>query len=121
MSCGPTPSYEATHQKTITVDGAESLILSANLTAEYYATTRDFGVFDTNPRESRPSRPSSTRTSRTSPSGLPTASDLVWSPGSQAQMLAVINGAEHTLVDRERGDGRLDDHERDRGRGSSAG
>jgi len=89
--------YEATHQKTITVDGTESLILSANLTDEYYSTTRDFGVFDHNPEDvaaieavfaadfaHEPLRPSN-------------GSDLVWSPGSQAQMLAVIDGASHTL------------------------
>jgi phosphatidylserine/phosphatidylglycerophosphate/cardiolipin synthase-like enzyme len=89
--------YEATHQKTITVDGTESLILSANLTDEYYTTTRDFGVFDHNPEDvaaieavfaadfaHEPLRPSN-------------GSDLVWSPGSQAQMLAVIDGASHTL------------------------
>ncbi len=63
-------SYEATHQKTITVDGTESLILSANLTEEYYSTTRDFGVFDRNPRTSAQSRPSSRRTSHTSPCSL---------------------------------------------------
>ncbi|MGO9582487.1 MAG: phospholipase D-like domain-containing protein [Acidimicrobiales bacterium] len=89
--------YEATHQKTITVDGTESLILTANLTSEYYTTTRDFGVFDTDARDlsaieavfdadfaHRPITPSN-------------GADLVWSPGSEAQMLAVIDGARHTL------------------------
>ena len=89
--------YEATHQKTITVDGARSLILTANLTYEYYTTTRDFGVWDTNPEDvaaieavfnadfvHRPIRP-------------PNGKDLVWSPGSQARMLAVVAGAKHTL------------------------
>ena len=42
------PRYEATHQKTITVDDKESLVLTGNLTSSYYTTTRDFGVFDTN-------------------------------------------------------------------------
>ena len=32
-------SYEATHQKTISVDDAKSLILTGNLTSEYYTTT----------------------------------------------------------------------------------
>jgi len=90
-------SYEATHQKTITVDGAESLVLSANLDDEYYTTTRDFGVWDTIRADvsaieavfgadlaHKPIKPSN-------------GTDLVWSPGSQAQMLAVINAARHTL------------------------
>ena len=91
------PSYEATHQKTITVDHRESLILTANLTSDYYTTTRDFGVFDNDGADvtaieavfdadfaHRPVTPSD-------------GADLVWSPGSQPQMLAVINGARHSL------------------------
>ena len=90
-------AYEATHQKTITVDDDESLIASFNLTAEYYTTTRDFGIWDTNRADvsaieavfdadfaHRPVNPSN-------------GTDLVWSPGSQSQMLAVINGARHSL------------------------
>jgi phosphatidylserine/phosphatidylglycerophosphate/cardiolipin synthase-like enzyme len=40
--------YAATHQKTITVDKAESAIMSGNLTSQYYSTSRDFAVLDTN-------------------------------------------------------------------------
>ncbi len=90
-------AYEATHQKTITVDDNESLIASFNLTYEYYTTTRDFGIWDTNRADvsaieavfdadfgHRSVKPSN-------------GTDLVWSPGSQSQMLAVINGARHSL------------------------
>ena len=90
-------SYEATHQKTITVDGTESLILSANLTAEYYATTRDFAVFDTNPKDVAAIEAVFSADFAHEPITASDGSDLVWSPGSQPQMLAVINGASHTL------------------------
>ncbi|MEV0183500.1 phospholipase D-like domain-containing protein [Streptomyces sp. NPDC050625] len=40
-----------THQKTITVDGVKSLILTGNLTSQYYATSRDYGVFDNDTRD----------------------------------------------------------------------
>ena len=90
-------SYEATHQKTITVDRTESLILTGNLTAEYYATTRDFGVFDTNPRDVAAIEAVFDADFAHEPITFSDGSDLVWSPGSQAQMLSVINGAEHTL------------------------
>jgi len=89
--------YDATHQKTITVDDRESLIGSFNLDDEYYTTSRDFGIWDTDPADEsaivavfnadfshRPVRPSH-------------GADLVWSPGSQSQMLAVIDGARHSL------------------------
>ncbi len=90
-------TYEATHQKTITVDDSESLILSANLTAEYYATTRDFGVFDTDPRDVAAIEAVFDADLAHEPITPSDGSDLVWSPGSQAQMLAVIDGAHHSL------------------------
>ena len=37
---------EIFHQKTITVDGAQSAIMTGNLTSQYYATTRDFVIMD---------------------------------------------------------------------------
>ena len=39
-------AFTYTHQKTITINNDESLILSGNLTSEWYTTTRDYGVFD---------------------------------------------------------------------------
>jgi phosphatidylserine/phosphatidylglycerophosphate/cardiolipin synthase-like enzyme len=40
-------AFVYTHQKTVTVDGAKSLIMSGNLDANYYADDRDYAVFDT--------------------------------------------------------------------------
>ena len=37
---------EIFHQKTITVDGSQSAIMTGNLTSQYYSTTRDFVVMD---------------------------------------------------------------------------
>jgi phosphatidylserine/phosphatidylglycerophosphate/cardiolipin synthase-like enzyme len=90
-------SYDATHQKTITVDHDESLILTGNLTSRYYTTTRDFGVFDTNPSDVSAIEVVFTADFTHRAVNPPHGVDLVWSPGSQAQMLAVINGARHTL------------------------
>ncbi len=42
---------EIFHQKTITVDGAESAIMTGNLTSQYYSTTRDFVVMDSQPAD----------------------------------------------------------------------
>ncbi|HKN97521.1 MAG TPA: hypothetical protein VJX10_10425 [Pseudonocardiaceae bacterium] len=36
------------HQKTITVDGTDSAIMTGNLTSQFYPTTRDFAVIDSN-------------------------------------------------------------------------
>ena len=41
------PDYRYTHQKTMIIDGAKAVIMTANLTSRYYATSRDFMVIDT--------------------------------------------------------------------------
>jgi cardiolipin synthase A/B len=89
---------EIFHQKTITVDGRTSLIMTGNLTSKYYATTRDFGVFDTNAADVsaiEAAFASDFAGHRPSPAGA--GADLVWSPGSETQLVALINSAQHTL------------------------
>src|ERR1700733_15034750 len=39
--------FEYTHQKTLLVDGSTAVIMTANLTSEYYSSSRDFLVIDT--------------------------------------------------------------------------
>ena len=39
--------YRYTHQKTVIIDGTKAVIMTANLTSRYYATSRDFLVTDT--------------------------------------------------------------------------
>ena len=39
--------YRYTHQKTVMIDGTKVVIMTANLTSRYYATSRDFLVADT--------------------------------------------------------------------------
>jgi cardiolipin synthase A/B len=41
------PDYHYTHQKTVIIDGTKAVIMTANLTSRYYATSRDFLVVDT--------------------------------------------------------------------------
>ena len=90
-------SYEATHQKTISVDDATSLILTGNLTSEYYTTTRDFGVFDSNPSDVAAIESGFDADFAHRLVTPSEGADLVWSPGATSHMLAVINGATHTL------------------------
>jgi cardiolipin synthase len=90
---------EIFHQKTITVDGRRSLIMTGNLTSKYYATTRDFGVFDTNRADVsaiEATFASDFAGHRPAPAGP--GGDLVWSPGSEASLVALINSAHHTLT-----------------------
>jgi hypothetical protein len=91
-------AFTYTHQKTITVDNDESYISTGNFDTTYYATSRDYGVFDSDINDVNAIvavfNADYAHTSITPSDG----DDLVWSPtDSQTQLLALINGAQHTL------------------------
>ncbi|QMU75360.1 cardiolipin synthase [Streptacidiphilus sp. PB12-B1b] len=91
-------SFTYTHQKTITVNGDESLILTGNLTSEYYPTSRDYGVFDNDQTDvaaiEKVFAADYAHTSITPSDG----DNLLWSPTTaQSRLLSVINGATTTL------------------------
>jgi len=81
---------EIFHQKTITVDGDESAIMTGNLTPQYYATTRDVVVMDSQaPDVAAIESVFATDWSGAAPSPGPTGIDLVWSPGSEPSLAAL--------------------------------
>jgi cardiolipin synthase A/B len=93
------PAGTTYHQKTLTVDGATSVVMTLNLVARDYSGTRDFAVIDTGHADvaaivatfnadfaGRAITPSD-------------GADLVWSPtNAKASVLSVIDGAKHTLA-----------------------
>ncbi|MDV9170861.1 phospholipase D-like domain-containing protein [Streptomyces sp. W16] len=91
-------SFVYTHQKTITVDATKSLVLTGNLTSQYYTTGRDYGVFTDDTRDvaaiEKVFNADYAGTSIT-----PTDGDhLLWSPtDSRSRLLTVINAATTTL------------------------
>jgi cardiolipin synthase A/B len=90
---------EIFHQKTITIDGDESAIMTGNLTPQYYATTRDFVVMDSQPPDvSAIESVFATDWSGAAPSPGGPGIDLVWSPGSESQLAAAIGSAAHSVV-----------------------
>ncbi|MFJ9114375.1 phospholipase D-like domain-containing protein [Streptomyces sp. NPDC102394] len=91
-------SFVYTHQKTITVDGTKSLVLTGNLTSQYYATGRDYGVFTDDTRDVA-SIEKVFNADYAGTSITPTDGDhLLWSPtDSRSRLLSVINAATKTL------------------------
>jgi phosphatidylserine/phosphatidylglycerophosphate/cardiolipin synthase-like enzyme len=90
---------EIFHQKTITVDGDESAVMTGNLTPQYYATTRDFVVMDTQAADvAAIESVFATDWSGAVPSPGPPGIDLVWSPGSEPQLAALIGSAARSVV-----------------------
>ncbi|MGH9295914.1 MAG: phospholipase D-like domain-containing protein, partial [Acidimicrobiales bacterium] len=87
-----------THEKAAVVDGKTAIVMTLNLVTNYYTTTRDFAVLDTQHRDvaaieavfaadwdRRAIRPAS---------GV----DLVWSPGAETPLVRLIEGARHSLL-----------------------
>jgi len=86
------------HQKTLTVDGKTSVIMTLNMVTEDYPGTRDFAVIDTNHADVAAIVTTFNADFAHRAITPPDGADLVWSPtNSQSSILAVINGAKHTL------------------------
>jgi len=91
-------AYDATHQKTITVDGEVAAVMTLNLTPEYYSTSRDFAVLDRGPADVAAIGAVFDRDfAGEAPSPEPPGADLVWSPGADAALVGLIGSARHTL------------------------
>jgi cardiolipin synthase len=94
-----TNDSEIFHQKTITVDGDESAIMTGNLTPQYYATTRDFVVMDSQPPDvAAIESVFAADWSGAAPSPGTPGVDLVWSPGSEPQLAGDIRAAARSVV-----------------------
>ncbi|MEU9988877.1 phospholipase D-like domain-containing protein [Streptomyces sp. NPDC048045] len=91
-------AFVYTHQKTITVDGTKSLILTGNLTAQYYTTSRDYGVFDDDTRDVA-SIEKVFGADYAGTSVTPTDGDhLLWSPtDSRNRLVSLVDAATRTL------------------------
>jgi cardiolipin synthase A/B len=90
--------YYYTHEKSLVIDGSTAVIMTANLTSQYYSTSRDFLVTDTNAEDVaaivKVFNADYAHEAVTPGDGA----DLVWSPtNSQTKLLALINGAKSSL------------------------
>jgi phosphatidylserine/phosphatidylglycerophosphate/cardiolipin synthase-like enzyme len=93
------PSGVTYHQKTLTVDDKTSVIMTLNMTSEYYAGTRDFAVIDTGKADVAAVVATFNADFSHKKVTPPDGADLVWSPtNSQAAILAVIGAARRTLA-----------------------
>jgi cardiolipin synthase A/B len=91
--------YFATHEKAFVIDRRTAVVMSLNLTSEYYATSRDVAVVDRDPRDVVAIESVFDSDWRGHATGTPPADDLVWSPGqSQADLLALIDGARRSVA-----------------------
>jgi cardiolipin synthase len=91
-------AYTYTHQKTITVDGITTAVMSLNLSSQYYSTSRDFAVIENDVNDIKAIEAVFNADFANKAITPALGDDLVWSPtNSQSVMLAMINGAKYSL------------------------
>ena len=96
------PYFSLTHEKSLVADGDRALIMTFNLTAQYYSTSRDFGVVDNDQNDVDAIE--KTFAADWEGDGVAVGGnngdrgdDLLWSPGSARALLTLINGARASL------------------------
>jgi cardiolipin synthase len=93
-----TPGYFAlTHQKTLIVDDTEAFVMTFNLQQKYYATGRDFAVADTDPADVAAVEKTFNADWEARQIVAPQGDTLLWSPGSEDELLYLINSSVSTL------------------------
>ena len=98
IQCRPAPrTFEVTHEKAFVIDGATAIVMSFNLTTEYFGTTRDFGIVTTVPAEVAEIE-AVFQADWSGKAITPKVASLAWSPdNSRASLTSLINGAQKTL------------------------
>lgn len=101
------PAHYIFHIKATVFDGTTADVSTANLTARYYADTRDAELIDTDPGQVRAIARTLANDWRAAPGGAPRdqtvqAPGLVWSPvtagaSAEAALVARIGAARHSI------------------------
>jgi cardiolipin synthase A/B len=91
------PAFRLTHEKAMVADGNSALVMSMNLVAETFDSSRDFGIYDSDTADVAEIEAVFQADWERAPVDL---SDqmLIWSPeNSRSRMLTLINSATSTL------------------------
>ncbi|MGO8683231.1 MAG: phospholipase D-like domain-containing protein [Thermoleophilia bacterium] len=90
--------FDLTHEKAIVVDNRLAAIMTLNLTARYYDSTRDFALLDRTSADVAAIE-ATFSSDWSGGSSVSTASHaLVWSPGAEQTLVSLIASARHSLL-----------------------
>ena len=93
-----TPTYFAlTHQKTLVIVGTTAIIMTMNLTPQYYASSREFNIVDTDSNDVSAIESTFNDDWNSENVAASNGDDLIWSPGSERALIALINSAHSSL------------------------
>lgn len=90
------PANTIVHAKFVVADGACALIGTGNLTPQYYASTRDYWVADTN-RAEVSSLAATVRGDTKGVAARPDTGHLLYSPDSESKLLSLVNAASTSI------------------------
>jgi cardiolipin synthase len=93
------PVFQSSHQKTITVDGKTTAIMTLNLTSRYYSTSRDFAVIEDNANDIAAIEATFNADFVSSAITPPNGDDLIWSPTNALSALLGLIGAAKTSLE----------------------
>ena len=98
VQCKEAPrNFEVTHEKAFVIDDTTAIVMSFNLTSEYFTDTRDFGIITTVPAEVAEIEAVFTADWNSKPV-VPHVASLVWSPvNSRTKLTALVSNAKSTL------------------------
>jgi cardiolipin synthase A/B len=92
------PAFQASHQKTITIDGKTTAIMTLNLTSRYYSTSRDFAVIEDNANDIAAIEATFNADFASASITPSTGDDLIWSPTTALNaLLGLISSAKTSL------------------------
>ncbi len=95
------PSFALTHEKSVTIDGSETFVLSQNLTASAFTKNREYDILDTNPPDVTEVRTIFIDDWERKSFSPPQNTSLIESPdNSRPALTTLINGATN-LIDAE--------------------
>ncbi len=90
--------FQLTHEKAMVIDDKTAAIMTLNFTAQYYSSTRDFAVIDTNAADVAAIEATFAIDWAGSSVTAPKGADLLWSPGSEQALLDLISSSHHSLL-----------------------
>jgi phosphatidylserine/phosphatidylglycerophosphate/cardiolipin synthase-like enzyme len=90
--------FDLTHEKAIVVDNRLAAIMTLNLTARYYDSTRDFALLDRNSADVAAIETTFSSDWSGGSSAGTASRDLVWSPGAEQTLVNLIASARHSLL-----------------------
>ena len=90
--------FQLTHEKAMVIDDKTAAIMTLNFTAQYYSSTRDFALIDTNIPDVAAIEAAFAHDWAGSSVTAPKGADLLWSPGAEQALVNLISSSHHSLL-----------------------